>query len=336
MPEVKPQEQGVAGHIPMLRPTTTFRLGWDMACAVFVLYLGLVIPFRFCFDHPVEEDGVFAVSIDYAIEVFFIADLFLNFRTGYVQEDGTEVLDEKLVAKQYLTTWFALDFVSSIPFDWIWNDKELSSLQSAKLVKIGRLLKAFKVLRIAKIVKLANKDSGIADVVDEFMVGSKFYSIFVLLRVLIFTGCVSHILACVCASQNEGFLNSYAEFNEDEVEPCHPTEHDSDDGDNDDEACDPAFPYEIPLRSRYVAALYWAITTITTVGYGDILPGSDVERAFAMFAMLVGGSFYGYVISVIASIVASSDANSREYAQRMENIQGVCFVCLLSCGVACV
>ena len=59
------------------------------------------------------------------------------------------------------------------------------------------------------------------------------------------------------------------------------------------------------------------MSTMTTVGYGDIVPESDAERAFAMVGMVVGGGFYGYVIGIIATLVAVSDANSRAYNEKM-------------------
>ena len=44
---------------------------------------------------------------------------------------------------------------------------------------------------------------------------------------------------------------------------------------------------------RYIAGLYWAITTMTTVGYGDILPRSDAERVYATASMLLGATVFG-------------------------------------------
>ncbi|KAJ8274080.1 hypothetical protein COCON_G00087050 [Conger conger] len=53
-------------------------------------------------------------------DTFFLMDLVLNFRTGIVIEDNTEImLDPKKIKTKYLKTWFIVDFVSSIPVDYI-------------------------------------------------------------------------------------------------------------------------------------------------------------------------------------------------------------------------
>merc|ERR1712232_657142 len=72
--------------------------------------------------------------------------------------------------------------------------------------------------------------------------------------------------------------------------------------------------------SRYLTAMYWAMTTLSTVGYGDITPTSDSERGYAMLAMVVGGAFYGYIVGCVTSVISDMDINTRAYFERMDLI----------------
>lgn len=65
---------------------------------------------------------------------------------------------------------------------------------------------------------------------------------------------------------------------------------------------------------RYTAALYWSITTMATVGYGDIVAHSIPERWYALLTMLVGIGFFGYIVGNVASILASIDRMGSEYS----------------------
>merc|ERR1712178_471549 len=63
------------------------------------------------------------------------------------------------------------------------------------------------------------------------------------------------------------------------------------------------------------------MVTLSTVGYGDIVPQSDEGRVYAMFAMVVGSAFYGYIIGSVTSIVSDIDLNTRAFYDRMDRIQ---------------
>merc|ERR1719158_1854896 len=55
-------------------------------------------------------------------------------------------------------------------------------------------------------------------------------------------------------------------------------------------------------EERYIAALYSTMATLTTVGYGDIVAVSSMERAFGT-VMLVGGT--GVFAMIVSSIAAT-------------------------------
>jgi voltage-gated potassium channel len=65
----------------------------------------------------------------------------------------------------------------------------------------------------------------------------------------------------------------------------------------------------------YPDALWWAIVTVTTVGYGDRYPTTEGGRAVAVVLMLLGISLIGVLTATIASVFVKehTDANKEEY-----------------------
>ena len=55
--------------------------------------------------------------------------------------------------------------------------------------------------------------------------------------------------------------------------------------------------------STYLHSLYWSATVLTTVGFGDIVPKTDVELAFTIGVMFIGVTLYAYVIGNIAALI---------------------------------
>lgn len=62
-----------------------------------------------------------------------------------------------------------------------------------------------------------------------------------------------------------------------------------------------------------IEALYFCVTTLTTVGYGDLHPTSDISRAFTVLYSLIG---IGFVLSLLT--VVARQAN-KPLADRLRN-----------------
>lgn len=58
------------------------------------------------------------VIIDLIVDVIFIADILINFRTTYVHS-GEVVSDPQKIARNYIRGWFLLDTCAAIPFDLV-------------------------------------------------------------------------------------------------------------------------------------------------------------------------------------------------------------------------
>ena len=52
---------------------------------------------------------------------------------------------------------------------------------------------------------------------------------------------------------------------------------------------------------------YYALTTLSTVGYGDLHPVSSVERITAVIMMLGGVAFFSYIMGQFIEIISNYD-----------------------------
>jgi len=67
--------------------------------------------------------------------------------------------------------------------------------------------------------------------------------------------------------------------------------------------------------------MYWAFTTVSTTGYGDLTPKNDGERLFVVVAMLIGAILFGYVVGSMASLVGKMDIGASRRRERLVEIK---------------
>ena len=290
-----PEKAPSVEYAYMLSPLSKWRIAWDVCMVFFLGYVLVMEPFRLGYYADGSSPAV--RGIDVVLDTFFLVDLVANFRTGFYDADMDLVMEPRACAANYLRTWFTLDFVSSIP-------PLLSALAKlggggvpgfADYLQVAKLAKFFKVLRVLKFFKM-NQDSPVGEMLEELTASKTLQAGFKFFSIIGRTAMLAHLMACFMAASGAGFLETYAPVRDD------------DDADS------------WGMMRRYLAGFYWAITTMSTVGYGDVTPASDGERAYAIAAMIIGGGFYGYVVAQAASMVTAADAKSSSYQEKMDQI----------------
>jgi len=63
--------------------------------------------------------------------------------------------------------------------------------------------------------------------------------------------------------------------------------------------------------------------TLTTVGYGDITPVNDLERAYALASLLIGAVVFGYILSSVGSMISNLDNRATMVEMKLDMCQEV-------------
>ena len=57
------------------------------------------------------------------------------------------------------------------------------------------------------------------------------------------------------------------------------------------------------ITEKFIDANFWAVATMTSIGFGDIIPGTYKEKVSALFVMILGASMYGDLFGTFVAII---------------------------------
>lgn len=127
LPEYKLQSQRV--HRCTLLHYSPFKAAWDWIILLLVIYTAIFTPYAAAFllsEEKFNKSKTTSIQtrysepltiIDLIVDIMFIIDIFINFRTTYVNKNDEVVSHPGKIAVHYFKGWFLIDVVAAIPFD---------------------------------------------------------------------------------------------------------------------------------------------------------------------------------------------------------------------------
>ena len=80
---------------------------------------------------------------------------------------------------------------------------------------------------------------------------------------------------------------------------------------------------DIDDYNLYITSFYFSVTTIVTVGYGDITAISAIEKIVAVFLMLIGVIAFSFATGALSSIIANIDQSEAILKEKMSTLQDI-------------
>lgn len=73
----------------------------------------------------------------------------------------------------------------------------------------------------------------------------------------------------------------------------------------------------------YMMSFYFITTTVTTVGYGDIVPVNRVEQVFCIFVLFIGVGTFSFAAGSLTSIITNYDSSQAVLKSKMQTIENL-------------
>ena len=280
----------------IFKPDSVLRISWDIYMLFVLVYLAISIPFYIGFYYPIT--GPLKI-FEFIVQLCLMLDILIICNTSYSVK-GMLITSRKKIIWKYIKGWFWVDILSGFPYNWLYSspfqDEVLYSYDQDffKFSQILKLIRILRIIRAIKLVKLA-KAKKIINAIEDSLVNHKVAMGFIFVKLIMFMILIAHWLACIwhlSAVESENreadtwkklFLNNAQS--------------------------------EVGIGEVYVTALYWAFTTMVSVGYGDIHPNSTVEMVIGICTMASSSTIFAYIIGTFNSLITSATAQETNHRE---------------------
>ncbi|MCJ8737735.1 hypothetical protein PDJAM_G00027490 [Pangasius djambal] len=294
----KEQERVKSAGNWIIHPYSDFRFYWDFTMLMFMVGNLIIIPVGITFfkDETTTPWIIFNVVSD----TFFLMDLVLNFRTGIVFEDNTEIiLDPKKIKQKYLRTWFVVDFISSIPVDYIFlivekgiDSEVYKTARALRIVRFTKILSLLRLLRLSRLIRYIHQWEEIFHMTYDL--ASAVMRIFNLIGMMLllchWDGCLQFLVPMLQDFPSDCWVSLNKMVND-------------------------------SWSELYSFALFKAMSHMLCIGYGRQAPESMSDIWLTMLSMIVGATCYAMFIGHATALIQSLDSSRRQYQEKYKQVE---------------
>jgi CRP-like cAMP-binding protein len=264
----------------IIRVTNPFRIKWDLFVMLLAAWNVFITPYFIAFK-PAFSERESSMIVNTIVDMFFILDIVLNFRTTfYTTSTGDEIFEPSLIAKNYMLGKLWLDLLSCFPDDllsYAYKDSGGLDKRAVDTLALFRMLKLSRVSRLNRIINFLRTKS---DVKMLLRIGQL---IFFLLMYL-------HLLACawwMIVSYDEKWIYVVKEGN----------------------------IFDAGTGTQYWFAFYNSVFFLTG---GDTYPQTTMQACFAGTLILSGSIVTAVMFGDVALLMSNLNMRQTKF-QEMQN-----------------
>ncbi|KAJ7551923.1 hypothetical protein O6H91_06G034800 [Diphasiastrum complanatum] len=267
----------------VILPKNRIYYWWAQFVLLWAAYSSFFTPIEFGFFRGLPRHIWF---LDFLVQVVFLADIIVNFFVAYKDAITYKmVVQHRNIALRYARTDLVLDILGCLPWDSFYK---MSGRK--EVIRFGMWVRLYRVRKADTFFQKLEKDIRI-----NYFAARILKLLAVELYCTHTAACIFYYLATTLSASSEGYtwigslsLGRYTYHNF----------------------------REIGLGKRYITALYWAIVTMATVGYGDVHAVNTREMIFVMiyvsFDMILGAYLIGNMTALIVK-----GSNTEKYRDKM-------------------